>query len=160
MSHNPFRKRVNTEPMKKKNSKTPRIIVSRHHEMLSEHTVTDKKVLIGRSDFADIVIEDLFASKLHAMLLVYSDALVLLDLNSANGLTVNSVKTQCALLKDDDIITIGHHRMKVENAPALSDEMRRLLETKDTLKMKSIVDVQRLKETQRRLVAIQNGTPI
>ena len=159
MSHNLSKKRANTDSMKSQNPKAPRIIVSRHRELVAEHTVSDKKVLIGRSDFADIVIEDLFASKLHAMLLVYSDALVLLDLNSANGLTVNSVKTQCALLKDDDIITIGHHRMKVENAPALSEDMRRLLETKDTLKMKSIVGVQRLKETQRRLLAIQNRKP-
>ena len=121
--------------------------------------MTDKKMLIGRSEFADIVIEDLFASKLHAMLLVYSDALVLLDLNSANGVTVNSVKTKCAVLKESDIITIGHHRMKVENAPPLSEEMRRMLLSKDTVRMKNIVDVKRLQETQRRLVAIQNRKP-
>ena len=121
--------------------------------------MTDKKMLIGRSEFADIVIEDLFASKLHAMLLVYSDALVLLDLNSANGVTVNSVKTKCAVLKDSDIITIGHHRMKVQNAPVLSEEMRRMLLSKDTVRMKNIVDVKRLQETQRRLVAIQNRKP-
>jgi len=127
--------------------------------MVGEHTVSDKKVLIGRSEFADIVIEDLFASKLHAMVLVYSDALVLLDLNSANGVTVNSVETKCAVLKENDIITIGHHRLKIENAPELSEEMQQLVQNKDTLKMRNIVDVQRLRETQRRLVAIQNRTP-
>lgn len=152
-------KRVNTGAMNTPNSSPPRIIVSRHRETLGEYEISDKKMLIGRSDFADIVIEDLFASKLHAIVMVYSDALVLLDLNSANGITVNSVETKCTVLEDDDIITIGHHRLKVENAPALSDEMRRVLEAKDTLKMRSIVDVQRLKETQRRLVAIQNNTP-
>jgi pSer/pThr/pTyr-binding forkhead associated (FHA) protein len=153
-------KRVNTEAMKTRISSLPRIIVSRHRETLGEHTVSDKKVLIGRSEFADIVIEDLFASKLHAMVLVYSDALVLLDLNSANGVTVNSVKTKCAVLKENDIITIGHHRLKIENAPELSEEMQQLVLNKDTLKMKNIVDVQRLRETQRRLVAIQNRTPL
>jgi len=127
--------------------------------MVGEHTVSDRKVLIGRSEFADIVIEDLFASKLHAMVLVYSDALVLLDLNSANGVTVNSVETKCAVLKENDIITIGHHRLKIENAPKLSEEMQQLVQNKDTLKMRNIVDVQRLRETQRRLVAIQNRTP-
>jgi pSer/pThr/pTyr-binding forkhead associated (FHA) protein len=104
-------KRVNTDPMKTRNLSLPRIIVSRHRDLVGEHTVSDKKVLIGRSEFADIVIEDLFASKLHAMVLVYSDALVLLDLNSANGVTVNSVETKCAVLKENDIITIGHHRL-------------------------------------------------
>ncbi len=146
--------------MATRNPSPPRIIVSRHRETLGEYTVADKKVLIGRSEFADIVIEDLFASKLHAMMLVYSDALVLLDLNSANGITVNSVKTKCAILKENDIITIGHHRLKIENAPELSEEMRQMVETRDTQKMRNIVDVQRLRETQRRLVAIQNKKPL
>lgn len=145
--------------MKTEDSTPPRIIVSRHRELVNDYTVADKKILIGRSDFADIVIEDLYASKLHAMLLVYSDALVLLDLNSANGVTVNSRKTQCALLRDDDVIAIGHHTLKIVDAPELSDEMRNLLQSKDTLKMKNIVDVKRLQETQRRLVAIQNREP-
>ena len=145
--------------MKKQSPETPRLIVSRHRDTLGTYPMTDKKMLIGRSEFADIVIEDPFASKLHAMLLVYSDALVLLDLNSANGVTVNSMKTKCAVLKESDIIMIGHHRMKVENAPLISEEMRQMLESKDTLKMKNIVDVKRLQETQRRLVAIQNRKP-
>ncbi len=146
--------------MTTRNPSPPRIIVSQHRETVGEYTVTDKKVLIGRSEFADIVIEDLYASKLHAMVLVYSDALVLLDLNSANGVTVNSVKTKCAILKENDIITIGHHRLKIENVPELSEEMRQMIESRDTLKMKNIVDVQRLRETQRRLVAIQNKKPL
>ena len=145
--------------MTKQNPETPRLIVSRHRDTLGTYPVSDKKMLIGRSEFADIVIEDLFASKLHAMILVYSDALVLLDLNSANGVTVNSVKIKCAVLKESDIIAIGHHRMKVENAPPLSEEMRRMLLSKDTVKMKNIVDVKRLQDTQRRLVAIQNRKP-
>lgn len=137
----------------------PRLLVSQHRKLLKDYTVADKKVLIGRSEFADIVIEDRFASKLHAILLVYSDALVLLDLNSANGLTVNSVETKCSLLQNDDIVTIGHHTLKVQDAPILSDAMRQLVGSKDTLKMKQIIDVKRLEETQRRLVAIQNRKP-
>ncbi len=146
--------------MATRNPSPPRIIISQHRETLGEYTVADQKVLIGRSEFADIVIEDLYASKLHAIVLVYSDALVLLDLNSANGVTVNSVQTKCAILKENDIITIGHHRLKIENVPELSEEMRQMIENKDTLKMKNIVDVQRLRETQRRLVAIQNKKPL
>ncbi len=67
--------------MKRENPETPSLIVSRQRDTLGTYPMTDKKMLIGRSEFADIVIEDLFASKLHAMLLVYSDALVLLDLD-------------------------------------------------------------------------------
>ncbi len=146
--------------MKNHSPSPPRLIVSKDGDTVDEFTFSDKKVLIGRSEFADIVIEDLYASKLHAMILAYADALVLLDLNSANGLTVNSVKLQSAVLEENDIIAIGRHRLKVENAPELSEEMRRMVETKDTLKMMNIADVQRLKETKRRLIAIQNRKPI
>jgi len=146
--------------MKTHSPSPPRLIVSKDGDTVNEFTFSDRKVLIGRSEFADIVIEDLYASKLHAMILAYADALVLLDLNSANGLTLNSVKLQSAVLEENDIISIGRHRLKVENAPELSEEMRRMVETKDTLKMMNIADVQRLKETQRRLVAIQNKKPI
>ena len=134
----------------------PRLIVSRDGDVVNDFTFNDKKVLIGRSDFADIVIEDLFASKLHAIVLVYTDALVLLDLNSANGLAVNSVIRRSAVLEENDIISIGNHRLKVENAPEVSEKMRQMVETKDTLKMMSISDVKRLKETQRKLIALQN----
>lgn len=137
--------------------KTPRFILTRHHNTLGEYKVADKKILIGRSEFADIVIEDRFASKLHAMIMVYSDGLVLIDLNSANGVTVNSQKVKCIVLRDDDIIQIGHHRMKVQDAPLLSEEMREVLESKDTVKMKKIVDVQRLKAAEAKLEAISNN---
>ncbi len=134
--------------------KTPRFILTRDRNTLGEYKVADKKILIGRSEFADILIEDRFASKVHAMILVYSDGLVLIDLNSANGVTVNSQKVKCVVLRDDDIIQIGHHRLKVVDAPPLSDEMREVLESKDTVKMKNINDVQKLREAARKLEAI------
>ncbi len=127
----------------------PRLIVSRDGEVLQSFAFKDKKVLIGRSDFADIVIEDDFVSKLHAMLLLYTDALVLLDFNSANGTTVNSVKVRKTILKDDDVIALGHHRLKVENAPEISDDMKELLKSPDTLKMKNLIDIRRSRAKRR-----------
>ena len=126
----------------------PRIIVSRDGKVLADYSFTDKKILIGRSDFADIVINDDFVSKIHAVLLLYSDALVLLDLNSANGITVNSVVIKKTILRDDDIISLGHHRLKVENAPAISAAMEELLKSPDTLKMKNLVDLRRQRARQ------------
>ena len=77
-----------------------------------------------------------------------------------NQLAWIKANLQVSAGRDNDIITIGHHRLKVENAPRLSEEMRQMIENKDTLKMKNIVDLQRLRETQRRLVAIQNKKPL
>lgn len=124
----------------------PRLIITRDGETVSHYTSGSKKILIGRSEFADVVLEDEFASKMHAVLLLYSNALVLLDLNSSNGTTVNSVRLKSAILKDDDIISIGHHRLKVENAPAMSEEVAKRVQEADTVKMMNLAEMRRLKE--------------
>ena len=93
-------------------------------------------------------------SKVHAVFLLYTDALVLLDLNSSNGTTVNSVTTKKTILKSDDIISLGNHRLKVENAPEVSEEMEELLKSPDTLKMKNLVDLRRQRAKRRMKSAI------
>jgi len=127
----------------------PKLVVSKDGHRVAHCKLTDKKMLIGRSDFTDIVIEDDFVSKLHAVLITYADALVLLDLNSANGTTVNSVRVRSTILRNNDVISLGNHRLKVENAPVISKELEKLLTTPDTLKMKNLIDMRRLKAQQR-----------
>jgi len=131
----------------------PRLIVSKDGKVVSEHTFKEKKVLVGRSDFADVIIEDDFVSKLHLMLLLYTDALVLLDLNSANCTTVNSVKVRKTILKDGDIISLGRHRLKVEDAPPISRDMEEILKSPDTLKMKNLIDIRRQRASRRMRLA-------
>ena len=127
----------------------PKLIVSRDGKTLGEHSFKDNKLLIGRSDFADVMVDDDYVSKIHAVLLLYSDALVLLDLNSANGTTVNSVKIGKTILKDGDVISLGNHRLKVENAPEISSEMEELLKAPDTIKMKNLIDLRRQRARRR-----------
>lgn len=133
----------------------PKLVITRDGTTLGEHVFTEKKILIGRSDFADVIVDDDYVSKIHAVLLLYTDALVLLDLNSANGTTVNSVKTRKTLLRDDDVISLGHHRLKVENAPPISAEMEELLKAPDTIKMKNLLDLRR-QRARRQVVAAEN----
>ena len=106
-------------------------------------------MLLGRSDFVDVIVDDDFVSKVHAVFLLYADALVLLDLNSANGTTVNSESIKKTILKSDDIISLGNHRIKVENAPPVSAEIEELLKSPDTLKMKNLVDLRRQRAKRR-----------
>ena len=134
----------------------PRIIISRDGETVSTYTFKDKKVLIGRSEFADVIVPDGFVSKLHALVLVYRDALVLLDLNSANGLTVNSTVVRSTILQSGDIIVLGNHRLKVENAPPISEEVARVLQSGDTLKMKSLMDGRRRRLLKAKLKLVDN----
>jgi len=130
----------------------PSLTITKDGEVVSEHVIKHKKILIGRSDFADIVVDDQFVSKMHALLLMYSDAMVLVDLNSANCTIVNSVRITTTILKSDDIISLGDHRMKVVNAPAISDEMASLIGSSDTIKMKNLMDVRRQRAQRLKLV--------
>jgi type II secretory pathway predicted ATPase ExeA len=133
----------------------PKLVITRDGETLGEKTFAENKLLIGRSDFADIMVDDDYVSKIHAVLLLYTDALVLLDLNSANGTTVNSVKVKKTILKDDDVISLGHHRLKIENAPPISEEMEEMLKAPDTIKMKNLIDLRR-QRARRRVQAADN----
>ena len=85
----------------------PRIIVTNDGETVAEIELIERKYVIGRGDLADIIIEDSYVSKMHAMLQVYRNAIVLHDLNSTNGTTVNSVEIQKTVLRSNDIISLG-----------------------------------------------------
>jgi type II secretory pathway predicted ATPase ExeA len=135
------------------------LIITKGGKVVSEFSFTNNKVLIGRSDFADVVLDDQYTSKMHALLLLFSDALVLLDLNSSNGTTVNSVVTRSTILKSDDIISLGDHRLKVRNAPAISDEMAQLRKSPDTIKMKNLVEMRRHREQRLALVTSESKRP-
>jgi len=135
----------------------PSLILTKDGNVVSEFTFKENKLLIGRSDFADIVVADQFASKMHALLLLFSDALVLLDLNSSNGTTVNSVVVRTTILKSDDIISLGDHRLKVRNAPAISDEISKLRESPDTIKMRNLIDMRRQRKQRLALVTAKSN---
>ncbi len=121
----------------------PRIIVTRDGETMAEYELTERQYVIGRAEISDILIEDPYVSKMHAMLQVYANAIVLVDLNSTNGTTVNSRIVVKSVLNSDDIISLGRHRLKVENAPAISEEMDERIKASDTMTMESLEDLRR-----------------
>ncbi len=121
----------------------PRVIITRDGEIMAEVELTGRQYVIGRTELADIVIEDSYVSKMHAMLQVYSNAVVLLDLNSTNGTTVNSTVVQKTILRNNDIIALGRYRLKIENAPAISTEMDEKIRVADTMTMENLDDLRR-----------------
>ena len=125
---------------KTKRSK-PKLIVSLHGEVLEEYEFKDKKVTIGRSSLADIVIYNEYSSKFHALMLSYADALILVDLNSSNGTFVNSVKVSSTILRSDDIISLANHRIKVVDAPAADDDRISDVTSTDTATMKTLANM-------------------
>ena len=140
--------------------KAPSLVISKDGKTLREFVFDDKKVLIGRSEFADIVIEDEFCSKFHALLMLYSDGLVLLDLNSVNGTTVNSVKVKSTLLLDNDVISLGHHRLKVMNVPVPDQAAAGRTTAADTRRMKNLDEMRRKRRAQLKAVPSKTGKTV
>ena len=124
----------------------PKLIVSLEGDVIEEYEFEDKKVTIGRSNLADIVIHNEYASKFHVLMLSYADALILVDLNSANGTFVNSVRVTSTILRSDDIISLANHRIKVVDAPAADEDRISGVTTTDTSTMKTLAD---LREEQK-----------
>jgi type II secretory pathway predicted ATPase ExeA/pSer/pThr/pTyr-binding forkhead associated (FHA) protein len=133
---------------KKTKHSSTKLIVSLDGEVLETYDVADKKLTIGRSSLADIVIHNEYASKFHALMLLYDDALVLVDLNSSNGTFVNSVNVSSTILRSDDIISLASYRIKVVGAPEADADRVSGATSTDTVKMKTLTDMREKRKTR------------
>ena len=117
----------------------PELLVSFNGELIGRFRLVRDRYLIGRSELSDIVIDDRYVSNHHALLVKAEEGLILVDMKSRNGTLVNSQRIQSRVLRDDDIVSIGHHRIKV-SAPSgyIAGAARDLA---DTVTMKNIADV-------------------
>ncbi|MCP4912668.1 MAG: FHA domain-containing protein [Oligoflexia bacterium] len=87
-----------------------------------------KRIVLGRSDKADIQVLDTKSSREHAELALIDNKYVLTDLGSQNGVVVNDLKVSQHTLEDNDKIIIGstifkYNIIKVEDLlPAEVDD--------------------------------------
>jgi type II secretory pathway predicted ATPase ExeA len=125
---------------------TPKLIITPAGEEPREVRLTEKRALIGRSDLSDIVIRDQFVSGQHALLIRDENAVVLIDLKSRNGTTVNSRRVHSKVLLHNDIVSLGDHRMKMVYAEGHSSIEIQDPDLADTVKMKNIADALRERE--------------
>jgi len=133
----------------------PRITVTRDGLTMDVIELTERKYVIGRTEMADITLDDAYVSKTHAMLQVFKNAVVLLDLNSTNGTLVNSSMAIKRILRNNDIISLGRYRLKLENAPAIDADMDRRIKMTDTITLQNVDDLRR-KRAKRTIVALKN----
>ncbi len=134
----------------------PRVILTCDGETLADIELTDRLYVIGRSELADIVVNDRFASKMHAMLQRYRNALVLFDLNSTNGTTVNANEVRKTLLRTNDVISLGRHRLKILDAPVIDAAVEDQIRHSDTMTVRHLADLRR-KRARRNIVALKNA---
>jgi type II secretory pathway predicted ATPase ExeA len=122
----------------------PVLIVSRDGTTLRELAFTRDRLLIGRSEHNDIEIPSKFISRHHALLVRHGSATFLMDLNSTNGTFVNSKRVSNHVLIHEDVITLGHHRIKFHDPHATTRTTLDGIDFADTAIMKTLEDMRRL----------------
>ncbi len=122
---------------------TPRVVLTRDGKTLRIFSMPPGNYVVGRSKLSDIQVDDRFVSNNHALLQVYRNAVLLVDLNSTNGTTVNSIQVRTKILRNDDVISLGHHRLKIENTPAYTPEVEQQIDIAETQTLKQLDDIRR-----------------
>ena len=134
---------------------TPRVVLTCDGETLGQHSMLPGNYIVGRSKLSDIQVDDRFVSNNHSLLQVYRNAVLLVDLNSTNGITVNSMQVQTKILRTDDVITLGQHRLKIENAPPYSAEVDEQIDIAETQTLKQLDDIRRAR-AQHTIAALKH----
>lgn len=76
------------------------------------------RVLIGRSELADVRIDSVFISRYHALIVREPTHDLLIDLGSTNGVLVNSKRVLRHVLRHRDLVQIGPARVTYLNSAA------------------------------------------
>jgi general secretion pathway protein A len=122
----------------------PRLFVSKDGETLKDLVFDQPRLLIGRSEHNDIAIPSRFVSRHHLLLVRHGHTTFMMDLNSSNGTFVNSTRVSNHVLLDNDIITVGNHRIKFCDPFAKSRGTMTGHEFTDTAIMKTLDDMRDL----------------
>lgn len=122
----------------------PTLYVSHDAKMLHELTFDRPRMLIGRSEHNDIPINSKFVSRHHALLVRTGSTTFLMDLNSTNGTFVNSKRVSNHILAHNDVISVGHHRIKFSDLHATQRGNVDGDEFADTAIMKTLDDMRSL----------------
>ncbi len=122
----------------------PTLLVTKDGETQKEFIFNQPRLLIGRSDHNDIAISSRFISRHHLLLVRQGSTTFMMDLNSSNGTFVNSKRVSNHVLMDNDIITVGNHRIKFCDPAATDHGTITGTEFTDTAIMKTLDDMRNL----------------
>jgi len=81
------------------------------NKVLKKIETEKPEIIIGRSPNSDIQIDNLGVSNQHARLIKQKDQYAVEDLNSTNGTYLNDEQITKAILKHNDVITVGKHNL-------------------------------------------------
>lgn len=122
----------------------PHLYLTRGGKTLGEVTFEQARLLVGRSEHNDLRINSHYVSRHHAMFVRHGSATLLMDLNSTNGTFVNSRRISNYVMKHDDVVSLGNHRLKFVHLAADRDVEMDEAGMADTVIMKTLDDMRRM----------------
>jgi len=102
--------KINTEP-----ANVPELFFTLNGKLIQQVKLTRSKFLIGRADSNDVTIDSPAVSRHHALLIRQGGSILLIDLNSTNGVFVNSKRVTSRVLRHDDVISLGNHGLRISD---------------------------------------------
>jgi len=122
----------------------PQLYVTYNGDTIAEVTMKGERLLVGRSEHNELRISSRFISRHHALFVRHGKSTFLMDLNSTNGTFVNSRRVSNLMLKNDDIILVGNHRIKFVDPTATERTALDDAGFSETIVMKNLEDVRQL----------------
>lgn len=95
---------------------TARVLVLLDAERPIKYPLFKETMTIGRADIADIQIDNGYLSRLHARVITTRDGVVIEDVESKNGIRVNTKPTTRQALKHGDVVDVGRLRFRYIDA--------------------------------------------
>jgi hypothetical protein len=88
-----------------------RILVASDGATVIERELKPGRLVIGRTPDNDLQIDSKFISRHHCQIVTQADACVIEDLNSTNGIYVQSKRVRRHNLNDGDVVQVGQHEI-------------------------------------------------
>jgi hypothetical protein len=100
-----------------------RILLASGGKTVLERELTPGRLVIGRTSDNDIQIDSKFISRHHCQIVTQRDSCLIEDLNSTNGIFVQSKRVRRHNLNDGDVVQVGQHEIMYidERAPRPRD---------------------------------------
>jgi type II secretory pathway predicted ATPase ExeA len=88
-----------------------RILLAAGGQTLSEHSLHRGRLIIGRTSANDLQIDSRNISRHHCQIVTTTQGCTIEDLNSTNGIFINSKRIRYHHLNDGDVVAIGEHEL-------------------------------------------------
>jgi type II secretory pathway predicted ATPase ExeA len=103
--------RMDPTPNPEPGQSVGRILLASEGKTVVERELTPGRLVIGRTADNDLQIDSKFISRHHCQIVTQPDACLIEDLNSTNGIYVQSKRVRRHNLNDGDVVTVGQHEI-------------------------------------------------